>query len=60
MVSERGTVARAALLDAMAGATFPNPKAKSQTRGWSQGYVAGAVRDGFLAVVVADRQEEMR
>lgn len=51
LVAERGTVSRSALLDAMAAATFPHTKAKSQDRGWCQGYVAGAVRNGFLALV---------
>lgn len=50
LVAERGTVTRSALLDAMAGATFPHAKAKPQDRGWSNGYIAGAVRDGFLAL----------
>jgi hypothetical protein len=49
IVAERGTLTRSELLDAMAGTTFPNAKAKPDDRGWCQGYVAGAVRDGFLA-----------
>ncbi len=49
IVAVRGTLTRSELLDAMAGATFPNAKAKPDDRGWCQGYVAGAVRDGFLA-----------
>jgi hypothetical protein len=51
LVAERGgSVTRAELLDAMAGATFPNAKAKPQDRDWCQGYVGGAVRSGFLAL----------
>lgn len=50
LVADRGAVTRSALLDAMAGATFPHAKAKPEDRGWCQGYVAGAVRDGFLAL----------
>lgn len=50
LVAERGSLNRAALLDAMAGAVFPHPKAKPQDRNWCQGYVAGALRDGFLMV----------
>lgn len=53
IVAERGTLTRSELLDAMAGATFPNAKAKRDDRGWCQGYVAGAVRDGFLATAAA-------
>jgi hypothetical protein len=44
-----GQVARGALLDAMAGAAYAHPKAQPGNRGWCQGYVAGALRDGFLA-----------
>lgn len=48
LVAEQGTLTRSALLAAMAGAVFPHPKAKPQDRNWCQGYVAGALRDGFL------------
>lgn len=48
LVTERGSLTRAALLDAMARAAFLHPKAKPQDRNWCQGYVAGALRDGFL------------
>ncbi len=51
LVGPLGIVARGTLLDTMASATFPHPKARPQDRGWCQGYVAGLVRDGFLAVV---------
>jgi hypothetical protein len=50
LVAEYGTIGRGKLLDAMAMATFPHPKAKPEDRGWCQGYVGGAIRDGFLAV----------
>ncbi|MCP3733222.1 hypothetical protein M9978_22720 [Sphingomonas sp. MG17] len=53
LVAERGQVERGALLDAMATAAFPHPKAKPADRAWSQGWVAGALRDGFLATVDA-------
>ena len=49
LVAERGTVVRGELVAAMAEAGFPHPKAKPSDRGWCQGYVAGCVRDGFLA-----------
>lgn len=45
-----GTMNRGALIDAMATANFPHPKARPTDRGWCQGYVAGAIRSGFLAV----------
>lgn len=58
LVGPPGSVARGALLNAMAGATFPHPKARPQDRGWCQGYVAGLVRDGFLAVVPGNAPAE--
>jgi hypothetical protein len=51
LVASRGTVTRAELLGAMAVAEFGSTKARPQDRSWSNGYVAGAVRDGFLEVV---------
>lgn len=53
LVAELGTVTRAGLVDAMGQAAFPNPKARPQDRAWCQGYVAGALRDGYLALVPA-------
>lgn len=50
LVAELGTVSRAALVNAMGQAAFANAKAKPQDAGWCQGYIAGALRDGFLAV----------
>jgi len=51
MVAKRGgSMPRGELLTAMANATFPHPKAQPADRGWCQGYVAGAVRNGFLTV----------
>lgn len=49
LVAERGTVARGELLALIGDTTFGNSKARPQDRGWCQGYVQGAVRDGFLA-----------
>ena len=50
IVAKAGTMNRGALVDAMATANFPHPKARPTDRGWCQGYVAGAMRSGFLAV----------
>ena len=50
IVAHDGTMNRRALVDAMARANFPHPKARPTDRGWCQGYVAGAIRSGFLAV----------
>jgi hypothetical protein len=46
-----GNMQRIALIDAMVTVTFPHPKAQPTDRGWCQGYIAGAVRNGFLAMV---------
>lgn len=51
IVAERGEVGRAELLDLMRAAAFPHPKARPSDNGWCQGYVAGVIRSGFLAVV---------
>ena len=50
IVAHAGTMNRGALVDAIATANFPHPKARPTDRGWCQGYVAGAIRSGFLAV----------
>jgi len=56
LVAERGAVARSALLDLIGEATFSQAKAKPRDRDWAQGYVAGAVRGGFLALAEDDAQ----
>ncbi|RMB27737.1 hypothetical protein C8J47_3269 [Sphingomonas sp. PP-F2F-G114-C0414] len=58
LVANRGTVTRAELLDAMAVAEFGSTKARPQDKSWSNGYVAGAVRDGFLEVVAEQNAVE--
>ena len=50
IVAHDETMNRGALVDAMATANFPHPKARRTDKGWCQGYVAGAIRSGFLAV----------
>ena len=50
IVAHDETMNRGALIDAMATANFPHPKARPTDRGWCQGYVAGAIRSGFLVV----------
>ena len=50
LVAELGTVTRAGLVKAMGKAAFAHPKAKPQDAAWCQGYIAGALRDGFLAL----------
>ena len=50
IVAHDGPMNRGALVDAMATADFPHPKARPTDRGWCQGYVAGAIRSGFLVV----------
>lgn len=58
LVTGRGSVTRAELLDMMAVATFPHAKAKPTDRGWCQGWVAGALRDNFLALCPTGEAEE--
>lgn len=50
LVAERGTVVRAELVTMMGAASFPHPKARPCDPGWCQGYIAGALRNGFLAL----------
>lgn len=50
LVAARGSIARAELVAAMASVSFPHPKARPADPGWCQGYVAGAIRNGFLTV----------
>jgi hypothetical protein len=50
LVAEREPVARCELVSLMASAAFPHPKARPHDPGWCQGYIAGALRNGFLAV----------
>lgn len=57
LVAARAPVLRSELVDLMASQTFPNAKAKPNDKGWCQGYVAGAIRDGFLAVSDAKTSE---
>lgn len=58
LVAGRGSVTRAELLDMMAVATFPHAKARPADRGWCQGWVAGALRDNFLALAFSEAAEE--
>lgn len=51
LVEAKGTLSRAGLIKLMGETPFPQPKAKPQDQGWCQGYVAGAIRNGFLTVV---------
>ena len=51
LVRDRGgSMTRSDLVAAMAAATYPHGKARPDDKGWCQGYVAGAVRNGFLAL----------
>lgn len=50
LVVERGELSRPELVELMSDATLAHPKARPAEKGWSQGYVAGAIRGGFLAV----------
>ena len=50
LVVERGELSLPELVALMSNATLTHPKARPAEKGWSQGYVAGAIRSGFLAV----------
>ena len=51
LVSERGgSLRRSELIATMASATYPHGKARPDDKGWCNGYVAGALRNGFLAL----------
>lgn len=50
LVPKDGQLSRGELLSRMALASFSHPKARPQDEGWCQGYIAGAIRNGFLAV----------
>ncbi len=50
LVVERGELGRAELIALMTDASLAHPKARPAEKGWSQGYVAGAIRSGFLAM----------
>ncbi len=50
LIPDDGQLRRAGLLSRMATASFPHPKARPDDEGWCQGYIAGAIRNGFLAV----------
>lgn len=52
LVAEKGSIGRADLITAMGQVTFLHPKAQPTDHGWCQGYIAGAVRNGFLSVDV--------
>ncbi len=58
IVGEKGVVTRGELIDLMATATFANAKAKPTDRDWCTGYIAGAVRDGYISAQNGDGMGE--
>ena len=56
LVALKGIITRKELLAEMADTVFPHPKAQPKDPKWCQGYVAGAIRNGFLKVVEGDQQ----
>lgn len=54
IVREKGVVTRGELIDLMGTATFANAKAKPTERDWCTGYIAGAVRDGYISAQNGD------
>ena len=57
IVALNGTISRKALLAEMAETVFPHPKAQPKDAKWCQGWVAGAIRNGFL-VLITDEQAD--
>jgi hypothetical protein len=49
LVPEGGAIARGELVTLMAATAFESAKARSTDASWCQGYIAGAIRSGFLA-----------
>lgn len=58
LVAEHGSLTRDELVAKMASASFPHPKAQPKDPIWCKGYVAGAIRNGFLAVASEVAQAE--
>lgn len=59
LVMERGGIlTRDQLVAAMASAKFPHPKAQPKDPIWCRGYVAGALRNGFLALATEAARAE--
>ena len=52
IVAQRHGMSRSELVAEMATATFPHPKARPTDVSWCQGYIAGAIRSGYLAFAV--------
>ena len=59
VVRELGRVPRAELLVILGSAKFPQTKARPEDQAWCQGYVAGAIRSGFLQVVAPSDTSEV-
>jgi len=55
IVALNGTITRKALLAEMAETVFPHPKAQPKNPKWCQGWVAGAIRNGFLMLVADEK-----
>ena len=51
IVADSGIIRRGELVAAMAALPFAHPKARPTDPSWCQGYIAGAVRSGYLTVV---------
>lgn len=58
LVGEDGQLSRKELLFRMASASFPHPRARAHDESWCQGYVAGCIRNGFLAVAAEPSTHE--
>lgn len=52
LVEERVDVSRTQLIALIRSGCFSHPKSRAGEKGWCEGYVAGAIRGGYLAVAV--------
>lgn len=60
LVAEQQVVTRTKLLHLMSQTSFSHPAARPHDRAWCQGYVAGALRSGFLNLVAEASPEVIR
>jgi hypothetical protein len=51
LLPAKGTITRGELLARMAATDFTSKNARPEDKGWCQGYVAGAIRSGFVDTI---------
>ncbi len=58
MVAVKGSLTRRDLLSQMAKVDFPHRMAQPKNPKWCQGYIAGAIRNGFLDIVTDAKADQ--